>query len=708
MKRIFIVLFVIHICSGSKIHAQNIVFPADAKAVIDITKPPYNCDNTGLTDCTEALIRAMDDILRPTLEGQRAIEKELKDDPRQDFYHPLGVENRKVKGEVIAIFPARLSPSRILYFPDGVYKVSNTICYTFEDLHNSRGNELNRQIIVRGQSEQGTIIKLKDHCPGFEKGTNKSVFSFMRKYQSNVAMVNFFENITINVGKGNEGAAGLRYFGNNTGAVRNVTIRSDDPDKAGSAGILCDRFNMSGCYFKNITIDGFDYGIQVLPSRMYTVFEHIKLSNQKVAGFLVDENLVSIRDLKSDNMVPGLILTSPAGQVVLIDSELRRRSDIPEICHPDHNENSAIEHLNGVLFVRNMRITGYNSAVSRFGRQILPGADIDEYSSHGVYTLSETQEKKSLNLPVEETPEIPWEQDMKQWVSVNHYGARGDGITDDTRSIQKAMLSGRKVIYFQPGRYVINGQIHTPGTVQRINFMFADLVAGEKLKKMSDQGAFKIDGFSDIPLIIEDLFAFEEYRGEQYLVEHASTRTLILSDLHVQTGALYINSVTGGKVFIENICCTDQFPPNPNCYTFRGQKVWARQLNPERADPEVINDGSQFWLMGFKTESRGVGFMTRNGGSTEILGGVVNIGGETNPFIVNEESSVSVICGTSGWQDGQAFKKVVLEKRNGVEKLFERDPLPKRILPAITPGRYIEQFFIPLYVGNRISNKVTK
>ncbi len=76
-------------------------------------------------------------------------------------------------------------------------------------------------------------------------------------------------------------------------------------------------------------------------------------------------------------------------------------------------------------------------------------------------------------------------------------------------------------------------------------------------------------------------------------MDHASKRTLVLCDIHTRTGAVYKNSVPGGTVFIENICCTDQFPPNPNCYHFTGQNVWTRQLNPERAGPEVINDGSR-------------------------------------------------------------------------------------------------------------------
>lgn len=688
--------------------SENIVFPLDAQAVIDVTKAPYNCDNTGKNDCTDILNQILDDILSPTREAQKSLEKEIAEDPRDSFVHPASVENRKENGNVKVIFPSHPYPSRIIYFPNGIYKVSDTICYSFTDLHNSENNELNRQIIVRGQSQQGTIIRLKDKCPGFEKGKNKPVFSFIKKSGSNVAMVNFFENITIDTGIGNFGASGLRFFSNNTGAVRNVTIKSGDPTKSGSVGILCDKYNLSGCYFKNISVDGFDYGIQVLPYRMYTVFEHIQLQNQKISGFLVDETPVSIRGLISNNQVPALTITGQPAHVSLIDSELTFEEN--KYFNQSFNKNCpAVELVHGVLFARNTKIKGYISAVGRFGNEYLNGEYIDEYSSHGVYSLSENDNIRSLNLPIEETPEIPWEQDFNKWISVNSFGAKGDEVTDDTKSIQKALNSGKKVIYFQPGRYLINGQLTIPKTVHRINFMFCDLLAGDNLHELENQGTFKINEDSVEPLIVEDLFAFEDYRGKQYFIEHASTRTLILSDLHTQTGAMYINSVSGGKVFIENICCTDQFQPNPNCYRFNGQTVWARQLNPERANPEVLNNGSTLWVLGFKTEGRGTGFATRNGGSTEVLGGVINMGWDDNPFIINENSKTSIVCASNAANNKQVFRDFALEIKKDSEEIFDWKPFPKRILfrgdyYSFKKTHYVEQFFVPLYVGNTMEH----
>ena len=39
-------------------------YPICARNVLDVTKPPYNADNTGKIDCTAVLRRALDDCLK--------------------------------------------------------------------------------------------------------------------------------------------------------------------------------------------------------------------------------------------------------------------------------------------------------------------------------------------------------------------------------------------------------------------------------------------------------------------------------------------------------------------------------------------------------------------------------------------------------------------------------------------------------------------
>jgi len=317
---------------------------------------------------------------------------------------------------------------------------------------------------------------------------------------------------------------------------------------------------------------------------------------------------------------------------------------------------------------------------------------VKEYVSDSVFTLFPDQRKQSLNLPVEETPEIPWDKDFKQWAGVDQFGARGDGLADDTKAIQRAMNSGRSTIYFQPGTYLINGPIDVPASVRRIDMMYCDLVAGGDLQNMTNSGAFRIREGSE-PLVIENLYAFELFFGAHYLIDHASTRTLVLKDLHTQDCAMYRNSVPGGRVFLENTAATNPFDQNHNCFTFSGQKVWARQLNPERANPEVLNEGSSLWVLGFKTERGGCAFQTTRGGRTEVLNGIFNLwrhGEGTSPAIINDNSSVSVVASTTG-KDMPPYPYVLVEEIRGSQT--------NRLSWAELPKRNGDLVALPLYVG---------
>ena len=665
--------------------AENVVYPADLRAIVDVTQPPYNADSTGQRDCTAALIRAIDDILRPdrramqeTLAIVRSDRRDVVQADEVDFAsrQRLLRENPRVvigfercKG----IFPYRNAPSRILYFPNGTYLVSDTICYSFTDLKNAIGMELNRCLHLQGQSEAGVVIRLRDRTPGFGPGSQKAVISFMRGIRSNVAMQNTCENLTVDIGAGNPGAVGLNFFANNTGAVRHVTVRSSDAQYAGRAGVAVTTFNSSCVLLQHITVRGCDYGIDIGQHRLYTVMEHVVLSHQRSAGFRLTDHNVAARGLISRNRVPAVYMQGSQATLTLLDS----RFTGGEAACP------AIDFQAGFLMVRDIRTAGYGAAMRCPEGTSLPGSSIDEYVSHRCPTLFESSVQRSLDLPVEETPVVAWEQDFSQWISVNACGARGDGLTDDTQAIQKAMEAGKPVVYFQPGTYLINDTIRIGAQVQRVNLMYSDLVAGGDLQTRLGQGAFKVVGESGSPLLIEDLFAFERYFGAQSLIDHASRRTLILSDLHIQVGACYQNSVSGGKVFIENICTTDQFPPFKNCFSFTGQKVWARQLNPERADPEVWNRGSRLWVLGFKTEKSGTAFLTTDGGATEVLGGIFNINrsAASSPILDTRDACVSVFASTTDHRKRPAawnLRPLIRETRQGETRTLNWNQFPKR------------------------------
>jgi len=705
-KKTILLIFSLMLLVHHKLKAENIVYPENLRSIVDITKPPYSADNNGKTDCTAVLIRAIDDIIKPDRQALRETIRITKERHEHVFradqlsfkqrQHILQKNPKAVIGfeRCSGTFPYHNAPSKILYFPNGVYLVSDTISYTFRDLQNASGMEFNRRIHFQGQSEEGAIIKLRDNTPCFGKGFIKPVVSFMRGKRSNVAMQNTFENLTIDVGRGNPGAIGLLFFANNTGAVRHVTIRSSDPEYAGKSGLAVTTFNSSCALIKHVTVDGFDCGIEISQHRLYTVLEHITLRNQRVTGFHLKDHNVAVRRLSSHNTVSAVRIEGTKATMALLDSQFSG----------GNSATPAIDMRGGFLFARNIDTDGYGLALKQPSGKVAVEPRIDEYISHRYPVLFPDQVQESLNLPIEETPDIPWEQDMSQWVGVNEFGARGDGLNDDTLAIQQTMDAGKAVVYFHPGTYLINGTVIIPAHVQRVNFMYSDLVAGEDLQNKQGQGTFRVSGESEKPLIIEDLFAFELYFGAHYLIDHACRRTVVLSDLHTQVGAMYKNSVSGGKVFIENVCTTDQFEPYRNCFSFTGQQVWARQLNPERANPEVLNQGSKLWVLGFKTEKSGTAFYTTRGGYTEVLGGIFNISrsADSHPMIVNDDSNVSIFASTTDHRNIPIeYNKrwFIEEKCSGITKGLAWDKFPKRDEQLIV---------VPLYTSHAKGVKNTE
>lgn len=682
---------------------DNFIFPYDLEGLIDVTKPPYNADNTGKTDCTKALCQAIDDIF---LEYKRAFDKTVeKVNNTEGDEVWIGFEIRRVDGINCIIWPEKLPPSKIIYFPNGTYLVSDTISYSLEHFRNIFNNvpylEMNCRLRLIGQSMDGVTIKLQDNCKGFEYGNDRPVISFMRGEASNISMTNMIENFTIDIGKNNPGATGVVHFANNTGAARNLRIISSDDNFRGSAGFEIIHDKASACIADNIEVIGFDYGFKVTPQTHFAFFEHIKAKKQKRAGFFVGDTIVSIRDYESENACPALRCTGFDGHTVCLDGKFKGTT----------NNDFAIRHEFGTLYLRDIKIENYFHSMFGYCAGYVDG-DILEYSSHGNVMGLDKGEALTLNLPIENTPHLPWEAPEK-WVSVNSFGAIGDGKTPASDAIQAALNSGASTIFFQPGNYLIDKQVIIPETVNRINFMYCDLSNTKEMKALTRTGVFKVTGESETPLIIEDLFAFEDLSGMNTLIDHATKRTLVLSDLHTQAVSMYFNSVEGGKVFMENVGCTlggipgtggltnegekereEQFSYSRStpCYHFIGQKVWARQLNPERSKTEVLNDHSDLWVLGFKAEEEGTAFETINGGRTEVFGGTLCICYRDRfPAIINRDSAVSFISSSITYAKDKMWSRIVEEHKGDETLTLTRDKFPIRFMDVIS---------VPLYKGD--------
>lgn len=329
--------------------------------------------------------------------------------------------------------------ARAVYIPNGTYLISRPLVVG------------DKKKFIQGESRKGTVIKLADKCPGF-RDPDQPTFMLNMKGKQHFAQ-NFYvhlHNVTFDVGTGNAGAAGVMYHTNNGGMLSNVAVRSGDPKRAGAVGI-CMQSNPGNGMVRDVHVDGLDVGVLVKSGMHGMYLENIIVSNQRVAGFVHRDNTVALRKLVSRNSAPAV---DNSGFLSLIDCELAGGA----------TDVAAIRN-NGPLLARNIETAGYGAAIdNKHGRRI-EGPHVEEFTSGEPISLFSGR-KKTLDLPIAQPPKVALGP-LKEWANVKDYGAVGDFKTDDTAAIQKAIDSGKPVVYFPYGLYVIKDTIHVRGDVRR-------------------------------------------------------------------------------------------------------------------------------------------------------------------------------------------------------------------------------------------------
>ena len=619
---------------------RNVIYPDGAflrngGRIIDITQPPYNATGDGVTDDTDAIVAA---------------------------YNTVADSLRKYGWQ----FSDNIA-SYILYFPSGEYLVSNTLIHDGEINYDSTvqqttdaGPEGLARLRIVGQNKANTIIRLKDNSPGFGAGAEKEVVSFQKKNigdreGTNVPGSNQLSDITINTGSGNPGAIGALFISANIGEISNVKIKSEDGQ--GFVGLDMPFFSEQG-HYRDITIEGFDNGVRVV-SQFATnpTLEYVTLKNQNNAGILVEDGSPCVRRLESTNSVPAVVMTDDQAQVVVVDSELKGGSA----------SNPAIDWQDTAsqLFVRNVAISGYGSAINKAGEVAVSGqvsGRVNEYVSDQVYTLFEGVEKKSLNLPIAESLLMDWEQDLSQWANVDDYPG-----TSDSEKIQNAMNSGKPVVYFPQARYNLTTPVSIPPSVVHVDFMYSRIDNNDQfiISEGSSQTLFLDHGLGRSTLT--------QSAPRPVVMRNQTMNYTYTSD---QPSSLYLESVAG-------IGASSDFCPSP-------LSIWGRSVNNENKSTSNFKIfGGTMWVLGYKSEGPQASYEVRDGGKLEVLGGYRNevLADEGLPIVINDSSDVSFV----GYSNlNGSFDLVITETQSGVTQ---------SLLRSEVPGRQSNSVFVPLYVG---------
>ncbi len=665
--------------AGDRHPAINCVYPPESffhnnqgGTLLDITRAPFNAKGDGVTDDTQAFVRAYDFVLREQDKIGYSATAMLNTNPKNFAQNTEGYPSDGPSKSNDASF--------IIYIPNGTYLVSDTIIYSMPDRTPSkrrdiflRGNgtpmEQNtgweRVIWIRfvGQERDKTVIKLKDNAPGYGAGEDKAVVAYGKSGFNNRKAVNALRNLTVDTGKGNAGAVAVDFTGANVAQIRNVTLRSGDG--SGSAGLLMKRPPVIG-YHSDITVEGFDYGmVSRVGHATAPIFEWVTLRGQNRAGVLLEEQgddgqghgqaTLAMRHVRSEGAAPAAQLKVDGGHLVLLDSQLSTTGTAP-----------AVDLKQGQLFLANVTTNAKVAVETHDEDALKSNGEVKLYVSG--QTVAGDTDTKLARMAVQEAPTDSWPQSPDEWATPAQFGAKADGVTDDTPAIQAALNSGKPYVFLTQGNYVTSAPVKIPASVRHINGMF----------RYNSKLEFEVSENSDAPLIFSDTFGSD--------VRHDAKRPLLLDMAMAQ----YSNTrkAAGSTLYLLN----GSYPSvkrNP-----AKVNVFAWSLNNEGKGLPVVFDRTRTWVLGMKTE-RGPVLNATGGSRVEIYGATIGVRPGT-PAIRVENSQLVLIANSSAG-DWPSDKIAIEEVQGGKETQIKVSELPLREKGATkeeTPLR-----IIPFYVS---------
>lgn len=570
--------------------AGTFIYPPGKALVVDVTKPPWNVDNTGTQDVTTNL---------------QAVINAYKAETTSDY-------------------------ARIIYLPAGTYVVSKQLVGSTNDNDQGKG-----WIIIQGASRTGTVIRLRDNCDG-TGGTDdfsdpaqpRAVLDYFVGNWSNNAFVNVLENLTIDVGSGNAGAIGVHFYDNNCGCVREVTIRASGANPVGAVGLSTALRGPNGMgLIKDVYVEGFKVGL-AFDNENYGVMgwalEDVTVVNQSECGIAVARKPIGIRRLVSTNSVPAVRVRHEGSLVTILDS----------MCVGGAATSAAVRVESGYVFVRNVAAEGYAATVYDAKKGGLVAGDFrtGEYRTAAGAWLWDGTPQQSLNVPIPETPVVAWDA-TGDWAIVD---VRAQD--DDTEAVRAAMESGKTTVAFTPGVCKISDTVRIGRKVRRVLGQWVRLQAGVGLKwSYPARPMFRFEESEHAAVVFEKFDAM--WIGNNinvYLMHHASASDLVMRDIFWVEGTAYRNDpVAGGRVFVENMHTLrgSQTPfTNDPAWVVVNQELYARQLNPEMLMPHVVNNGGRVWVLGGKFgEQIGPVVETKKHGETELFSVLQNTTYDPDP-----------------------------------------------------------------------------
>jgi sugar lactone lactonase YvrE len=378
------------------------------------------------------------------------------DDPAAVY---LTSENFPVRGDGLAddsdaVQQAidKVASGGVLFIPKGTYRLTKTL-YVWPGVR------------LIGYGESRPVFTLGENTPGFREGTGKYLFFFSGGRGRNAGgppsdgnpgtFYSAMSNIDIEIGPGNPAAVGVRFH------VAQHCYLSHMGFRLGSARAGIEDI---GNEVEDLHFYGGQYGIATkrsAPGWPILVID-CTFEGQSQAAIMSDEGGLAVIRPRFTN-VPTAVSTAAdkADELWISDATLENVTGPALIIG---NENNARTQIN----LQNVACKDVPVLASfRENGKTVPGAGsayVVEQFSHGLHLsgLGATRQIKTTvsahevaALPTPTASDIPALPDPATWVNVRTLGVTGDGKTDDTAALKKA-IAEHKALYLPVGLYCVS------------------------------------------------------------------------------------------------------------------------------------------------------------------------------------------------------------------------------------------------------------
>jgi len=529
------------------------VLPADIGILV--TAPPYNAACNGVTDDTAAF---------------RAAIKAMRD----------------------GILPSQA----VLKVPAGTCVVSDQLAFRVDPNDPASAFFNNVQLVGAGSSV--TTIRLTTGAAGFQDPLNpKPILLFGSPPPAkNAATMEYVRDLQVKTGT-NPGATAIDFPGSNAASLRRLLLDA----RGGRTGLDFSRQYPGPLLVSGVEIWGGQVGVIVGQDRYGVVLEGVKVGEyntssqrQSVAGVQVTSNSATLRNFKSTNTVPAVVLTDSRAAVAV---------DLASFLGGAPGTQAITAAAGSQIYARGaVSVSGY-AGIAAGGPVNLAAAT--EWSNYGpALHAFPNDDAVSLMLPASNVP-------AGYYTDPSVVPGDWDVVTSNA-DIQPSLSSGKPIVYFLTLKYTYGGPYNVPSTVKRIYGNGAQICLSGSCPSTGTPTAevFTIPAGGGADLRIEG-FHFRLPAGSGGAVNHSTRRVTIADSLMAQVvtnaGELYIDGAGIGRVIAN-----------------AGTKLYGYQANTEGTFPErILCNGCKGRIVGQKTERPETAARVTGGGCLELIGGQI-------------------------------------------------------------------------------------